>query len=67
MACLITPEFSCGQIMFGLIQSKLNYVMKENPYNLFLTIKKTFINDTVEGANPTVDAFKQSAVEDMYH
>ena len=43
MACDSSPHNACGQILFSLKMSKLNYVVKETPYSAYVTIRKKFI------------------------
>jgi hypothetical protein len=38
-----SPHNACGQILFSLRMSKLNYVVKETPYSAYVTIRKKFI------------------------
>ena len=35
-----SAEFACGQILFTLKHSKLNYIVKETPYSAYITINK---------------------------
>ena len=44
----ISPDFACGQVLFGLKMSNLNYVVKETPYSVYLTIRKSFVREPVE-------------------
>ena len=52
-----SPEFACGQILFCLKTSQLNYVVKETPYSAYITIRKRFVKSAIEnqGALITVD------------
>ena len=60
-----SAQYACGQILFSLKNSNLNYVVKETPYSAYITIRKKFIKDV--GANvlnnskdfKTVDANKE--------
>ena len=36
-------EKACGQILFSLKMSKLNYMVKETPYSAYITIRKKFV------------------------
>ena len=47
MAPEVSAEFACGMILFGLKQSKLNYVLKETPYSAYITIRKKFTNRVI--------------------
>ena len=44
----ISPDFACGQVLFGLKMSNLNYVVKETPYSVHLTIRKSFLKEHIE-------------------
>ena len=56
-----SPDFACGQILYSLRMSKLNYLVKETPYSTYVTIRKKFVriaNDipsTVSDDNTTTD------------
>ena len=43
MACDSSPHNACGQILFSLKMSRLNYLVKETPYSAYVTIRKKFI------------------------
>ena len=43
-----SPDFACGQILFGLKTSNLNYIVKETPYSMYVTIRKRFIRHDIE-------------------
>ena len=43
-----SPEFASGQILYCLKMSRLNYVVKETPYSVYITVRKTFIKDEPE-------------------
>ena len=36
-------EYACGEILFCLKQSNLNYVLNETPYSAYITIRKKFL------------------------
>ena len=40
-----SPEYECGQILFCLKMSNLNYLVKETPYSSYITIRKKFIKE----------------------
>ena len=46
-----SPDFACGQILYCLKMSNLNYLVKETPYSAYITIRKKFLRDTVENLN----------------
>ena len=41
-----SAEFACGQIVYNVKESQLNYIVKETPYSTYITIRKTFRKDT---------------------
>ena len=41
-----SPNFACGQILYSLKMSNLNYLLKETPFSAYITIRKKFIRDT---------------------
>ena len=65
MASVISPQNACGQILFSLQMSNLNYVIKETPYSAYITIRKKFARsiETVHEPNrvdtKTSDAEKE--------
>ena len=42
-----SPHNACGQILFSLKMSKLNYVVKEMPFSAYVTIRKKFVQSSV--------------------
>ena len=42
-----SPHNACGQILFSLKMSRLNYVVKETPFSAYVTIRKKFIQSSV--------------------
>ena len=38
-----SAEFACGQLLFNLKNSQLNYLVKETPYSAYITIRKKLI------------------------
>jgi len=38
-----SANFACGQILFSLKSSQLNYIVKETPYSAYITIRKKFL------------------------
>ena len=47
-----SPHNACGQILFCLKMSKLNYVVKETPYSAYVTIRKKFIPSVEDKQEP---------------
>ena len=39
----VSVERACGQILFGLKMSNLNYMVRETPFSAYVTIRKKFI------------------------
>ena len=54
----ISAELSCGQILFTLKQSKLNYVVRETPFSAHITIRKKFIKKNSDTTENYVDEQK---------
>ena len=48
MVSEFSADYACGQIIFNLKSSKLNYLVKETPYSLYITVRKTFVNNVKE-------------------
>ena len=48
MAGESSAEFACGQVLFGLKMSNLNYVVKETPFSAYVTIRKKFVKEPIE-------------------
>ena len=46
-----SAEFACGQILFTLKHSKLNYIVKETPYSAYITIRKKLLKPFVREAS----------------
>ena len=49
-----SPDFACGQILFSLKMSKLNYLVNETPYSMYVTVRKKFLKDTIEMHNNVI-------------
>ena len=47
-----SSQIMCGQILFGLQMSKLNYVVRETPYSAYITIRKKFIKPSDDKHEP---------------
>ena len=43
-----SPDFACGQVIFSLKSSRLNYIVNETPYSAYITIRKKFMTDITE-------------------
>ena len=39
-----STEFACGQVLYSLKMSHLNYMVKETPYSVYITVRKKFIS-----------------------
>ena len=44
----MSAQFACGQILFCLKNSNLNYLVKETPYSAYITIRKKFVKEISE-------------------
>ena len=53
-----SAQYACGQILFGLKKSNLNYVIKETPYSAYITIRKKFIKEVGENVLNNSNDFK---------
>ena len=49
-----STEFACGQVLFSLKMSQLNYVVKETPYSVYITVRKTFVKGVTESSNVNI-------------
>ena len=38
-----SAEMACGQVLFSLKMSNLNYMVKETPFSAYVTIRKKFV------------------------
>ena len=47
MAGKNSTDFACGQVLYCLKNSNLNYIVKETPYSAYVTIRKRFIKECV--------------------
>ena len=45
MAGEMSVEMACGQVLFSLKASKLNYMVKETPFSAYVTIRKKFVKN----------------------
>ena len=43
-----SAEFACGQILFSLKNSNLNYLVRETPYSAYITIRKKLVKEAFE-------------------
>ena len=50
-----SANFACGQILFSLKSSQLNYVLKETPYSAYITIRKKFLKSIEHPENNDVN------------
>ena len=58
MASENSAHFACGQILFGLKNSNLNYLLKETPFSAYITIRKKFVRDTIENNGIVADQIR---------
>lgn len=38
-----SPDFACGQVLYSIKMSELDYLVKETPYSIYVTLRKKFI------------------------
>ena len=38
-----SPDFACGQVLYSIKMSELDYLVKETPYSIYVTIRKKFV------------------------
>ena len=50
-----SPEFAFGQILHTFKMSNLDYLVKETPYSVYLTIRKKFVREDTD--SPSVIIF----------
>jgi hypothetical protein len=62
-----SPHNACGQILFFLKMSKLNYVVKETPYSAYVTIRKKFIQSSEGLPEPIAVKTNVEEVEKVKH
>ena len=43
-----TPEFACGQILYSIKESQLNYLVEETPYSVLITLRKNISLEATE-------------------
>ena len=56
MAGVSSAHYACGQILFSLKNTKLNYVVKETPFSAYITIRKKFLKSATDVQNINDDA-----------
>lgn len=61
MSSEFSANFACGQIIFSLKSSKLNYVVKETPYSAYITIRKKFLKSFEQSETDNIDKIVNSA------
>ena len=44
----VSANFACGQLLFNLRNSNLNYLVKETPYSAYITIRKKLVKEAFE-------------------
>ena len=40
-----SPEFACGQVLYSVKMSRLNYFLQETPFSVYITLRKKFQKD----------------------
>ena len=61
MTCKNSPDYACGQVLFCIKMSKLNYLVQETPYSVDITLRKKFMNG--KNANSVNDDIAEEVVE----
>ena len=51
-----SPDFASGQVLFCLKMLRLNFIVNETPFSLYITIRKKFIRDAHETPKLLIDA-----------
>ena len=64
MSSEFSANFACGQILFSLKSSKLNYVVKETPYSAYITIRKKFLRSFEQSETDKIDEVVNTAKPD---
>ena len=50
----VSADFACGQLLFNLRNSNLNYLVKETPYSAYITIRKKLVKEAFEAVQMSV-------------
>ena len=61
MVSELSAQHACGQIIFSLKNSNLNYLVKETPYSAYITIRKKYIKEI--GVNDVPNSFKENETD----
>ena len=48
-----SAEFACGQILYNIKESKLNYLVRETPYSVSITLRKKYVKEAIENISIT--------------
>ena len=67
MAGNSSPTFACGQVIFSLKMSNLNYIVKETPFSAFITIRKKFIKPVDDSQVAIENHNKHELVNDSHN
>ena len=59
------PDYACGQIIFNIKSSKLNYLVKETPYSLYITVRKKFVNNVKETSPNSSNISKEKSENEI--
>ena len=63
-----SAEYACGQLLFHLKHSKLNYLLKETPYSAYITIRKKLLKSVDREAfesNANVQIYTSANLKDV--
>ena len=55
--------FACEQILYTLKISKLNYLVTETSYSVYLTIRNKFVREGMESPSATIDSNSKNEME----
>ena len=67
MAGKNSPDFVCGQILYCLKTSRLNYLVKETPYSAYITIRKKFTMEALNVENDVNNAKESEKDAEIMH
>ena len=54
-----SAEFACGQVLYNIKMSKLNYMVQETPYSAYITVRKKFVKGVVDIKTVEPDEIKK--------
>ena len=54
-----SSEFACGQVLYSIKMSKLDYLVKETPYSMYVTIRKKFVKGHTDTDSENVEVVEE--------